>query len=187
MVWTRHQSRVLFVQLTQLQGQRDDLNIEYGKLELEQATWAEPRRIDNEARSKLGMVHAEPAEHAVGAAMNPRPRIPAKPAARRQGVGPSARRRMLLVVGLLGAASVGLVARAFDLQVVRKQFYQDQGDARFLREVPIAVSRGTIFDRNGEPLAVSTPMVSITAVPSRSARKRRPHSRIGAGAGHQSR
>ncbi len=98
--------------------------------------------------------------------MNPRPRIPAKPAARRQGAGPSARRRMLLVIGLLGAASMGLVARAFDLQVVRKQFYQDQGDARFLREVPIAVSRGTIFDRNGEPLAVSTPMVSITAVPS---------------------
>jgi cell division protein FtsI (penicillin-binding protein 3) len=98
--------------------------------------------------------------------MNPRPRIPAKPAARRQGTGPSARRRMLLVIGVLGAASVGLVARAFDLQVVRKQFYQDQGDARFLREVDIAVSRGTIFDRNGEPLAVSTPMVSITAVPS---------------------
>lgn len=89
-----------------------------------------------------------------------------KPAARRQGAGPSARRRMTLVIGILSLASVGLMARAFDLQVVRKQFYQDQGDARFLREVPIAVSRGTIFDRNGEPLAVSTPMVSITAVPS---------------------
>jgi cell division protein FtsI (penicillin-binding protein 3) len=98
--------------------------------------------------------------------MNPRPHITTKTAARRQGAGPSARRRMLLVIGVLGAASVGLVARAFDLQVVRKQFYQDQGDARFLREVDIAVSRGTIFDRNGEPLAVSTPMVSITAVPS---------------------
>jgi cell division protein FtsI (penicillin-binding protein 3) len=98
--------------------------------------------------------------------MNPRPHIATKPAARRQGAGPSARRRMLLVIGILGAASVGLVARAFDLQVVRKQFYQDQGDARFLREVDIPVSRGTIFDRNGEPLAVSTPMVSITAVPS---------------------
>ena len=98
--------------------------------------------------------------------MNPRPHITTKTAARRQGGGPRARRRMLLVIGILGAASVGLVARAFDLQVVRKQFYQDQGDARFLREVDIAVSRGTIFDRNGEPLAVSTPMVSITAVPS---------------------
>jgi cell division protein FtsL len=59
-VWTRHQSRVLFVQLTQLQSQRDDLNIEYGRLELEQATWAEPRRIDDEARSKLGMFMPNP-------------------------------------------------------------------------------------------------------------------------------
>jgi cell division protein FtsL len=59
-VWTRHQSRVLFVQLTQLQEQRDELNIEYGQLELEQATWAEPRRIDDEARTKLGMFMPRP-------------------------------------------------------------------------------------------------------------------------------
>ena len=59
-VWTRHQSRVLFVELTRLQNQRDELNIEYGKLELEQATWAEPRRVDNEARQKLGMVNPKP-------------------------------------------------------------------------------------------------------------------------------
>lgn len=61
-VWTRHESRVLFVQLTSLQNQRDDLNVEYGRLELEQATWAEPRRIDEEARAKLGMVTPAPAE-----------------------------------------------------------------------------------------------------------------------------
>lgn len=59
-VWTRHESRVLFVQLTGLQNQRDELNIEYGRLELEQATWAEPRRIDEEARSKLGMATPRP-------------------------------------------------------------------------------------------------------------------------------
>lgn len=85
---------------------------------------------------------------------------------RRHSAGPSARRRMVVVVGLLGLASLGLVARAFDLQVVRKQFYQRQGDARFLREMEIKVSRGTIFDRNGEPLAVSTPVMSIWANPS---------------------
>lgn len=59
-VWTRHESRVLFVQLTALQSQRDALNIEYGRLELEQATYAEPRRIDDEARNKLGMVAPRP-------------------------------------------------------------------------------------------------------------------------------
>jgi cell division protein FtsL len=59
-VWTRHESRVLFVQLTALQNQRDDSNIEYGRLELEQATYAEPRRIDDEARQKLGMIEPRP-------------------------------------------------------------------------------------------------------------------------------
>jgi cell division protein FtsL len=59
-VWTRHESRVLFVQWTGLQNQRDELNIDYGKLELEQATYAEPRRIDEEARQRLGMIDPRP-------------------------------------------------------------------------------------------------------------------------------
>ncbi len=75
------------------------------------------------------------------------------------------RGRLLLVAVLLGLASTGLVVRAVDLQVVRKDFYQEQGDARYLREYPIPVSRGTVFDRNGEPLAVSTPVESIWANP----------------------
>ncbi len=96
--------------------------------------------------------------------MNPRPRNAVAPS-RRRNAAPSSRRRVAVVGIVLGLASAGLVARAFDLQVVRKEFYQNQGDARFLRELPIAVSRGTIFDRNGEPLAVSTPVVSIWANP----------------------
>ncbi|WP_243042596.1 peptidoglycan D,D-transpeptidase FtsI family protein [Dyella sedimenti] len=96
--------------------------------------------------------------------MKPRQRT-MTPSSRRRAAAPSTRRRMLVVTGVLTLASLGLVARAFDLQVVRKEFYQNQGDARFLREVPIAVSRGTVFDRNGEPLAVSTPVVSIWANP----------------------
>lgn len=95
-----------------------------------------------------------------------RKHITPPPHGRRRSAGPSSRKRMVVVVGLLGLASIGLVARAFDLQVVRKQFYQSQGDARFLRVMPIPVSRGTIFDRNGEPLAVSTPVMSIWANPS---------------------
>ena len=78
---------------------------------------------------------------------------------------PDARKRMRLVVGVFALATLGLVARAIDLQVVRHVFLQKQGDARFLREVEIPVSRGTIFDRNGVPLAVSTPMLSLWVNP----------------------
>ena len=49
--------------------------------------------------------------------------------------------------------------------MIDKAFYQQQGDARFLRELPIAVSRGMITDRNGEPLAISSPVESIWANP----------------------
>ena len=59
-VWTQHESRVQFIELSRLQNERDELNIEYGKLELEQATWAEPRRVDNESRQKLGMLTPRP-------------------------------------------------------------------------------------------------------------------------------
>jgi cell division protein FtsI (penicillin-binding protein 3) len=73
--------------------------------------------------------------------------------------------RLYVVMMMLALGSTALIVRAVDLQVVRKDFYQEQGDARFLREMPIPVSRGTIFDRNGEPLAVSTPVESIWANP----------------------
>ncbi|HEX3895925.1 MAG TPA: penicillin-binding protein 2 [Rudaea sp.] len=75
------------------------------------------------------------------------------------------RARLYVVLMMLALGSTALIVRAVDLQVVRKDFYQEQGDARFLREMPIPVSRGTIFDRNGEPLAVSTPVESIWANP----------------------
>ncbi|HEV7489172.1 MAG TPA: penicillin-binding protein 2 [Rhodanobacteraceae bacterium] len=75
------------------------------------------------------------------------------------------RARLYVVAMMLALTSSALVVRAVDLQVVRKDFYQEQGDQRFLRDIPIPVSRGTIFDRNGEPLAVSTPVESIWANP----------------------
>lgn len=75
------------------------------------------------------------------------------------------RRRLMLVGGTLALCSVALLARALDLQVVDNEFYQRQGAARFLREIPIATSRGMITDRNGEPLAVSSPVESIWGNP----------------------
>lgn len=55
-VWLQHRNRVLFVQLTQLHQRRDALNIDFGRLEIEQATWAEPSRVESLARKRLGMI-----------------------------------------------------------------------------------------------------------------------------------
>ncbi|HQW82194.1 MAG: penicillin-binding protein 2 [Rhodanobacteraceae bacterium] len=71
------------------------------------------------------------------------------------------RLRLTVVLVALGLCAFALVARAFQMQVMKREFYQDQGDARFLRDIEVPASRGTITDRNGEPLAISTPMVSL--------------------------
>ncbi len=75
------------------------------------------------------------------------------------------RNRLILVGGTLGLCAVALLGRALDLQVIHNDFYRQQGDARSLREIPIPTSRGMITDRNGEPLAVSTPVESIWGNP----------------------
>jgi cell division protein FtsL len=58
-VFARHEHRQLFTRLTKLEAARDELNIEFGRLQLEQATWAESNRIDQVARTRLGMVFPE--------------------------------------------------------------------------------------------------------------------------------
>ena len=55
-VYARHQHRLQFVALDNLTRARDELNIEFGRLQLEQATWAESNRIDQVARNRLHMV-----------------------------------------------------------------------------------------------------------------------------------
>ena len=75
------------------------------------------------------------------------------------------RGRLAIVAGALGICSLTLLARAVDLQVIDNDFYRQQGDARFLRELPIPTSRGMITDRNGEPLAVSSPVETIWGNP----------------------
>ena len=55
-VYARHEHRQLFVAFKRLERQRDELNIDFGRLQLEQATWAEANRIDQVARNRLGMV-----------------------------------------------------------------------------------------------------------------------------------
>ena len=57
--------------------------------------------------------------------------------------------------------SLGLSGRMVYLNVTERAFLQGQGDARSLRYETLPANRGIIFDRNGEPLAVSTPVVSV--------------------------
>ena len=73
--------------------------------------------------------------------------------------------RLTALAAVLGLCGVVLVGRAAQMQLLNKDFYQHQGEARFLREIPIPTSRGMILDRNGEPLAVSTPVESVWANP----------------------
>lgn len=54
-VYVKHYNRKLFVELQQLEKQRDDMEVEWGKLQLEQNTWATHARIERIAREKLQM------------------------------------------------------------------------------------------------------------------------------------
>lgn len=75
------------------------------------------------------------------------------------------RGRSNLILVVVASASMLLVWRAVDLQVVNRDFLQGQGDARYLREVVDPAHRGMITDRYGEPLAISTPVDSVWADP----------------------
>jgi cell division protein FtsI (penicillin-binding protein 3) len=73
------------------------------------------------------------------------------------------RMRMVAVFLLLG--SVVLAGRAVQLQVFNTDFLADQAANRHLRVAQLAAHRGSITDRNGEPLAVSTPVDSVWVNP----------------------
>ncbi|MGE7990628.1 peptidoglycan D,D-transpeptidase FtsI family protein [Pseudomonas sp. NPDC089554] len=73
--------------------------------------------------------------------------------------------RFRLVIGLLVLMVGAICWRIIDLQVVDRDFLKGQGDARSLRHISIPAHRGLITDRNGEPLAVSTPVTTLWANP----------------------
>jgi len=73
--------------------------------------------------------------------------------------------RAALLMGLLIASAAALLWRAVDLQLVDHGFLAREGAARFSRVLDIAAHRGTITDRYGEPLAVSTPVDSLWVNP----------------------
>jgi cell division protein FtsI (penicillin-binding protein 3) len=77
--------------------------------------------------------------------------------------------RFYLLVGVLCSLLALLLGRIVSLQVLDtergRQFLQNQGDRRAVRTAEIPAYRGVITDRRGEPLAVSTPVVSVWANP----------------------
>ncbi len=78
--------------------------------------------------------------------------------------GACAAREWLVLCALLGVMAL-LAARAYVLQVRTSEYLRAQGEARYSRVEQIVATRGMVLDRNGEPLAVSTPVDSVWAHP----------------------
>ena len=73
--------------------------------------------------------------------------------------------RRRVVAACVIALAVGLIWRVVDLQLNYNAFLTEEGDARHLRVEKIPAHRGMLLDRNGEPLAVSTPLASVWVDP----------------------
>jgi cell division protein FtsL len=61
-VRARHESRALFVELERLSAQRDQLNIDWGKDQLEQSSWSNPAIVERVAADKRAMAFPKPAD-----------------------------------------------------------------------------------------------------------------------------
>jgi cell division protein FtsL len=61
-VYARHESRKLFVELQELEQQRDAMNVEWGQLQLEQSTYTTHGKVESAARKRLGMHIPAPRE-----------------------------------------------------------------------------------------------------------------------------
>ena len=88
------------------------------------------------------------------------------------------RARMVLV--LIAGALMTLIGRALYLQVLDYGFLQAKGESRYSRVLEVPANRGRILDRNGEALAISTPVKSIWAIPEDVVASRRDTDRLAA-------
>ena len=73
--------------------------------------------------------------------------------------------RARFVLATLLAAFALLVFRSVYLQALKTDFLQEKGEARYSRVLEVPATRGRILDRNGEAVAISTPVKSIWAIP----------------------
>lgn len=61
-IYSKHQNRMLYVELRELEVKRDNLNVDWGRLQLEQSTWATHGRVESAARKRLNMRNVDYAE-----------------------------------------------------------------------------------------------------------------------------
>jgi len=75
------------------------------------------------------------------------------------------RNRFLIVLFFILGATIVLIFRSFQLQYFERDFLNQQGDARHIRSEKMVSNRGSILDRRGTPLAVSTPIDTVVVNP----------------------
>ena len=73
--------------------------------------------------------------------------------------------RSRLLLALIVCGFLVLAGRAVYLQGLNNDFLQQKGESRYSRVLEISANRGKITDRRGEPLAISTPVKSVWAIP----------------------
>ena len=73
--------------------------------------------------------------------------------------------RLKLVQSVLLLVGLALGYRVVDLQLLDRNFLQNEGDKRSVRYETVPAHRGVIFDRNGKPLAASTPVMTLWGMP----------------------
>ncbi len=150
--YASHNSRKYLNELFEATQIRDRAQAEWGRFVLEQSTWTAHNRIESLAVQQLGMHIPEPGSGKDG-----------EPMIGLQGINYPWRFRIILFfLFLMGAV---IAARIAYLHVFHHEFLAEQGNARALRYIPIPAHRGVITDRNGEPLAVSTPVLTLWANP----------------------
>ena len=75
------------------------------------------------------------------------------------------RSRFIFLLCLISVMLLGLFARSFYLQYLESDFLNSEGDKKHIKYKNIPASRGTIYDRNGVPLAVSIPVYRLIVDP----------------------
>jgi cell division protein FtsL len=154
-VASTHACRGLYSELQDLEAQRWYLEEEYSRLLLEESTWASHFRIESEAGRCSGW-RLPPSTKPAGEAM-------------KRAAGNPYRWRYHLVLGALLLLFATLITRVGTLQILDSgrgaAFLKHQGDMRTVRSAELPAYRGLITDRRGEPLAVSTPVISLWANP----------------------